>query len=436
MTIQKYKNILAYLQHIIAGSEFEGHVFSVGGCERDKRMGRDIKDIDLVVDIPNGGISFAQWLEREGFTRGEVVVYEHYGTAMFHLASYPDDELEAVQTRKESYRDINTRNPETAYGDIHDDCIRRDFTINAFYHNISTNEDLDLTERSEEDLKNREIRSCDNPDIIFKEDPLRILRAIRFYCVLPEFVIDDTTLEGMKKNAERLAIISQERITEELNKIISCSSLSAYRGFILFHDLGIDKVIFPELTNFLSDAPAVYRLYCHQSECFYVSDTEIRKRGVLSYLCYWGSTKKDFVPVDFLKRLKYPNNVINDVVKIYTHIPNAFSEKWMEPWYVRKTQYEIGDEWLFKTFMYTVGFLKDLGYMSGILGWKSTFNDGGKPMYKPTYKLPVDGNDVMEILDIPASKKVKETLDICMEYAFRNPDTSTEEFIKIIKDNK
>lgn len=435
MTIQKYKEILAYLQHILAGSEFEGHVFSVGGCERDKRMGRDIKDIDLVVDLPNGGISFAQWLENEGFTRGSVVVYEHYGTAMFHLAAYPDDELEAVQTRKESYRDINTRNPETAYGTIHDDCIRRDFTINAFYHNISTDEDLDLTGRSEEDLKNCVIRSCDNPDIIFKEDPLRILRAIRFYCVLSQFVIEDTTLEGMKKNAERLSIITQERITEELNKIISKSSISAYRGFNLFHSLGIDKVIFPELVNFFSNSTDVYRLYSHQVLCFPVSDSEIKKRGVLSYLCYCGSITKGFSPVDFLRRLKYPNDVIDDVLKIYTHMQNVFNDEWAEPWYVRKTQYEIGDEWLFKTFMYTVFFLKYLGHTLGIAGWKDTFNDGGKPMYKSTYKLPVDGNDVMEILDISPGKKIKEVLDNCMEHAFRNPDTTREEFITIIKNN-
>ena len=102
------------------GREFEGHVYSVGGCERDKHLGlKEIKDIDLVVDLPNNsGIRFANWLYSIGLTISKPVVYENFGTAMFKLSAFPDEEIEVVHTRKEIYRDKNSRNPETDYGTI------------------------------------------------------------------------------------------------------------------------------------------------------------------------------------------------------------------------------------------------------------------------------------------------------------------------------
>jgi tRNA nucleotidyltransferase/poly(A) polymerase len=100
MKLETYSHIILILKKIIEGTKFDGHVFSVGGCERDRILGNKIKDIDIVVDLPNGGIEFANWLKDNGHTKGSVVVYEHYGTAMFCLKDAPDDAIEAVQTRK------------------------------------------------------------------------------------------------------------------------------------------------------------------------------------------------------------------------------------------------------------------------------------------------------------------------------------------------
>ena len=167
MTIDKYNNIVARLGEIIKGTKFEGHLYTVGGCNRDKLLGREIKDIDVVLDIPNGGIEFAKWLMSAGYTTGEPVVYEHFGTSMFRLRDFPEDEIEAVQTRKECYRDINTRNPDTAFGTIQDDATRRDFTYNAIYCDVSTGERRDVNGKSLEDLNNNILRTCGSPDIIF-----------------------------------------------------------------------------------------------------------------------------------------------------------------------------------------------------------------------------------------------------------------------------
>lgn len=107
MHVAIYEQILDYLAKQIKNTEFEGHVYAVGGCVRDSHIAKNssnadsIKDIDLVVDLPNGGIMLARYLESNGFTKGSIVVYENYGTVMFHLKQFPNIELEAVQTRKE-----------------------------------------------------------------------------------------------------------------------------------------------------------------------------------------------------------------------------------------------------------------------------------------------------------------------------------------------
>ena len=126
MTKGTYLKVVDILKNIIAGSKFEGHVYCVGGCVRDLLLGRSIKDIDIVVDLPNGGIELAEWLKNGGYTKGSVVTYPHFGTAMFVLKDMPDVELESVQTRKEVYRDMESRNPETVFGSIEDDRGRRD----------------------------------------------------------------------------------------------------------------------------------------------------------------------------------------------------------------------------------------------------------------------------------------------------------------------
>jgi poly(A) polymerase len=158
MKITKYREILNHLKVIIIGTEWENHLYSVGGCVRDSIMGNEIKDIDVVLDLPSGGIRFAEWMEKNHFTSGSVVTYPTYGTAMFKLASFPDVEIECVQTRKEQYHDESSRNPETAYGTLEEDAFRRDLTINAIYWDISHNRMLDITGYGVNDIKNKKIR--------------------------------------------------------------------------------------------------------------------------------------------------------------------------------------------------------------------------------------------------------------------------------------
>ena len=219
MKAELYIEIISYLKSIIANTEFENKTFCVGGCCRDMFLGNEIKDIDLVVNIPDGGIKLAEWLESQQLLDGHVVKFSSFGTSMFRLAKYPTIELEAVQTRNEEYVDRNSRNPSTKFGTIEEDCFRRDLTINAIYYNISSEEYLDITGRSFDDLNNRIISTPTDPDVTYKDDPLRILRCIRFACRYG-WDIEDKTFTGMKNNVERLSIISSERISSEFEKII------------------------------------------------------------------------------------------------------------------------------------------------------------------------------------------------------------------------
>ena len=222
MEITEYHNIINAVKGLIAGTKFESKVYSVGGCERDRILGNEIKDIDFAVEIKNGGIELGRYLEEKGVLLGPPVVFERYGTCKFRLREFPMHDLEAVQTRKEKYNCYTSRNPETAYGTIKDDAIRRDLTINALYRNVSTEELVDLV-GGVDDIKNCVLRTTSDPDFVFDDDPLRMLRVIRFSTKLG-WEIDHDVLASIKKNAKRIRIITRERCLDELIKILSSNN--------------------------------------------------------------------------------------------------------------------------------------------------------------------------------------------------------------------
>lgn len=159
MTEDKFHKIVLYIKDLIKGTKFDGKTYVVGGAVRDLLMNKEIKDVDIVVELPNGGIEIAKWMEENGYTHGSVVTYPTYGTAMFRLNEYPEVEIECVQTRKEQYKDKNSRNPETEYGTLYEDIMRRDFTCNTLLYDITNCQVLDLTGKGIEDIKNKIIRS-------------------------------------------------------------------------------------------------------------------------------------------------------------------------------------------------------------------------------------------------------------------------------------
>lgn len=155
MTREEFKEIANYIRDIIKDTPWYQHVYIVGGSVRDLCMGNDIKDIDLVIDLPHGGVDFANWCKNQGYTK-TVVIYETYGTAAMKILN---QDIECVMTRGEKYLDDGTRNPTVEFADLKEDAFRRDLTINALYYNVSTNEILDPTGCGIKDIDNKICRA-------------------------------------------------------------------------------------------------------------------------------------------------------------------------------------------------------------------------------------------------------------------------------------
>ncbi len=217
-------------------------VWVIGGYVRDLLLKRKSKDIDILV--LGSGLDFARTLAERIDPDISPKYFKNFGTAMIR---YKGLELEFVGARKESYQ-RNSRKPIVESGTLEDDQNRRDFTINAMALSLSKDNYEELIDpfNGMQDLHDQLIRTPLDPDITFSDDPLRMMRAIRFACQL-KFKIFEETFEAIKRNAERIKIVSKERINEELNKIISSEKPSD--GFKLLEESGLLKLIFPSLVE-------------------------------------------------------------------------------------------------------------------------------------------------------------------------------------------
>lgn len=229
---------------VISKSAKELHIesFVIGGFVRDFILKRgDAKDIDVVAI--GDGIKLAQQVAKNLPNKPKVQVFKTYGTAML---MHDDIEIEFVGARKESYTE-DSRNPFVENGTLEDDQNRRDFTINALALNLNENHFGDLLDpfNGIKDLESKIIKTPLNPDVTYSDDPLRMLRAIRFATQL-DFIIEAISLESISKNSERIEIITNERIVTELNKILESKKPS--KGFLLLEKTGLLQYILPELT--------------------------------------------------------------------------------------------------------------------------------------------------------------------------------------------
>ena len=225
-----------------ASQELNVDSYVIGGFVRDLLLNRDFKkDIDIVA--VGSGIELALKVSELLPKKPKVQVFKTYGTAMLR---FEDTEIEFVGARKESYH-FDSRNPVVENGTLEDDQNRRDFTINALALSLNSNNFGDLSDPFDglADLENKVIKTPLDPDITFSDDPLRMLRGIRFANQL-NFKIEENSLKSISKNAERIKIISGERIVEELNKILSTDKPSI--GFLLLFKTGLLDIILPELT--------------------------------------------------------------------------------------------------------------------------------------------------------------------------------------------
>lgn len=241
-------NYKQHLEHTIfqiisqAAQELNLECYVIGGFVRDILLERDHKkDIDIVA--VGSGIELALKVSELIPFHPKVQVFKNYGTAMLR---YDDIDVEFVGARKESYSH-DSRNPLVENGTLQDDQERRDLTINALAFSLNSENFGDLLDpfNGVADLENKIIKTPLNPDITYSDDPLRMMRAIRFATQL-NFQIEAESFEAISRNKERINIISGERIVDELHKILASEKPSV--GFILLYKTGLLDIILPELT--------------------------------------------------------------------------------------------------------------------------------------------------------------------------------------------
>ena len=226
------------------GDELNYPTYVVGGWVRDLLLNKEKNKTDIDFVCVGSGIQLAEKVAEKLGNKASFKVFKNFGTAMIH---YKGDDYEFVGARKESYRS-DSRKPIVENGTLEDDQNRRDFTINSMAIQLNTKYYGTLIDpfKGQEDLENKIIRTPVNPDITYSDDPLRMMRAVRFATQL-NFKIEEESCQSILKNAERLSIISQERITEELNKIILAETPSI--GFMMLFNTQLLHQFFPLMTK-------------------------------------------------------------------------------------------------------------------------------------------------------------------------------------------
>lgn len=460
MKREDFLNITEYIGVIIKDTPFRDHVFAVGGSVRDFYMGNDIKDIDLVIDLPQGGVKFANWCKEQGYTK-TVVIYETYGTAMFKFKQFPDEEIECVMTRGEKYEDKESRNPVTVFADINEDSIRRDLTINALYYNVSTGEILDLV-GGRSDIDHHIIKTTNtDPDVVFDDDPLRILRVVRFACRYG-WDIEAKTFKSMKKYARRLKIITKERIQAELDKILMCDN--AVMGINYLHQIGAMEYVIPEFEKCygleqnkyhfgdvaahtlavldhhckLFEPNLVERLACFLHDIGKVATRTVKDGKVHFYDHeYVGAG----MAVTILKDLKYDNDTIEEVaflIKNHMRTKQAGDYgKLIKDKTLNKLLYECKTYERFCSLMRIIE-CDNLSHASDHCiyqqydGLIEKVHSDENHMKMFSYKLPVTGEDIMEVLDIKPGPIISEINKRLLNQAFMDPGITRGRCIQLL----
>lgn len=433
MNSEQFKTISSFLAEKLRGSKFEGVTYIVGGAARDFVMHNDIKDIDVVVAMENGGIELANYFKDNKITDHSIVTYERFGTAMFKLdidGFNEPIEIECVHTRREVYPDENSRDPEQEYGSIEEDCYRRDLTINALYYDIFTDEVKDFTGKGLSDIENKIIRTTtEDPDKVYTDDPLRILRTVRF-AARYNWGIDESTLLSMVRNKERLSIIAKERILNEFQSMMSRGSY-AY-ALDLMIESGIFEYVIPGVIIDDNKIEIVRAIDRQKSKPDF--------KNTLAAIFIMSGTA-EISAREILHSQKYPNDLINDVcntMSLAKMIDAEPDDTFESKEFVRKCMKTAGSERamidavivaaLIRPAIDDVNFESEYGMAVMESRYAYDFLDALsiekiRFTYSPT--LPITGDDVKERFN-RNGKDIKKTLDDAWEIFFKNPKIDKE----------
>lgn len=450
--------MLSLIAKSISGTEWEGKVYVVGGLVRDFLMGKESNDIDLLIDGDiNAGIDFSLWFTKNAKIYkkdSNPLIYGTYGTSMFHFMG---EKIECVAPRSEKYKD-DSRNPIVESCTLEEECLRRDLTINSLFINLSNHTLYDFSGKGVNDIHDHIIRSTSEPDIIFSQDPLRMLRCIRFASRYG-WNIDSDTLYGIKNNVERINIISQERITEEINKILI--SPNPAMGLSLLVDTGLIKNVLPEFVDTINMGQNKYhfgtvwehtlavvektqpilenRIAALFHDIGKIKTRKVDENGIVHFINH--EIESGYLADIILKRMKYPNDFIKCVKKaIINHMrTKSYGDdcSHVKPKSLRKLQYVIGED--FNLLMDLIdadnkAHAKEYCMPNQVAILKKLSDKlVAEGMDCFNMCLPINGDDIMEYKNIPQGVEVKAYLDHIKKCYINNPKITKEQCFKQIK---
>lgn len=453
MNIKIENKILLSIKDTIKNTEYENRVMVVGGYVRDLIMGNQSNDIDLLIDGDiNAGIDFAIWF-CDKMKLHPPLCYGLYGTAMFNFMG---EKIECVAPRSEKYKD-DSRNPIVESCTIEEECLRRDFTINSMFINISTDELYDFSGKGLNDLNSKIIRSTSNPNVIFNQDALRMLRCIRFASRYG-WEIEKKTMQGIIDNVERIQIITQERVTDEINKILLTKKPSV--GLRMLEKTGLLQYVLPDFVEMVNLEQNEYHFGTAWEHTLMVVDNTkpILENRVAALFHDLGKIKTKTVDengkIHFynhenvsaflsevrMKTMKYPNDIIKRVRKaVNAHMrTKSFGDDCakLKDKSVRKLQLALGD-----TFELTMDLIdadnrahkSDHCMPNQVRLIKERSNklvEQGLDAFK--LRLPVNGEDIISYKNIEPGPKVKLYLDYLTKLWLNNPLITKEECFKHI----
>ena len=454
----KYKSIIEKITTLAL--EMNVNVYIVGGFIRDIIMKREPKDLDIMIDMPNGGILFAEALSKKHGESNSLVVFPRFGTAQLNI----DGELvEFVMPRSEYYYE-DSRKPDTQYTSVEADALRRDFAMNAIFYRLNDGEFLDYTNHGLWDIHDKliSVTEVGSEDIIFTQDPLRMLRAIRFDCQL-NFNISDLTWQGIERNVEKIKTISSERIRDELNKIL----LSEYptRGIELLRSSKLIDYIIPEINDIYNlEQPEEYHhkdVYDHTLLVLgnVKNDLNLRlaallhdigkpvKREIIDGKIHFYEHEKASADIarNILTRLKYPNDIIDDVCFIITnHMrPHSFKGNWSDS-AVRRFIIDMGEHLndvieIVKADVTSSSPNNVINHLNSLIELMNRIIEVEKVAKSNDIKPLLNGNELMVMFNMPEGRWIKILHEKLIDKQLENPLMTKDEakvFVReVIGDN-
>ena len=249
--MNKFEKSLRFIsEKILPDSPFYGKIFLVGGCVRDELLGERYSDLDLLINLPNGQKEFVEWMcATYPKTCKGPFYYQRYGTtAMDLIIDKTTTLVECVEPHVEAYADDGVTLLETRFCTLEEDALRRDYTCNALYKNLSTGEILDPTGKGIEDLRNKLLRTPAEPNQTFRQDPVRMLRGIRFKHQ-KGFQLDDAAWKAILQQHDEMRVSAPKRLRDELNKMLKARTFG--EGINDLYVSGLLPYIMPGLADYL-----------------------------------------------------------------------------------------------------------------------------------------------------------------------------------------